>query len=107
MPERPAVAGAGGCLSQRQLASHANRIAHHLRALGVGRNTPVGLCMDRTPEMVTALLGILKSGGAYLPLNYEHPAGRLSHQLEEAGAQASEALGRAIVQIRAALTEGV
>src|SRR4029077_16205340 len=61
----------------------ANRLAHHLRSLGVGPNVAVGLCMDRSAGMVEALLAILKAGGAYVPLNFEHPKGRLAHQLAE------------------------
>jgi amino acid adenylation domain-containing protein len=84
---RPAVCGETGHLSHAELNIEANRLAHHLRALGVGRNVVVGLCMDRTPALITAVLAILKSGGAYLPLNFEHPSARLHHQLEEARAQ--------------------
>ena len=85
-PDLPAVAGDGETLSYGELNAAANRLAHHLRDLGVGRDVPVGLCMDRSPATIAALLGILKAGGAYLPLNFEHPAARLAHQLEEAGA---------------------
>jgi amino acid adenylation domain-containing protein len=85
-PDLPAVTGETETLSYRELNAAANRLAHHLRELGVGRDVPVGLCMDRSPATIAALLGILKAGGAYLPLNFEHPAARLAHQLEEAGA---------------------
>jgi amino acid adenylation domain-containing protein len=85
-PGRVAVVGGGSSLTYGELNERANRLAHHLRALGVGRDVPVGLCLDRSPEMIESLLGILKAGGAYLPLNFEHPRARIAHQLEEAQA---------------------
>src|SRR5262249_26923989 len=82
-PDVDAVVGADGRLCYRELDQRANRLAHHLRSLGVGPNVAVGLCTDRSGAMVEALLGILKAGGAYVPLNYEHPKRRLAHQLAE------------------------
>src|SRR4051794_6883875 len=58
-PEMVAVACRGQRTSYRALNDRANRLAHHLRALGVGPEVPVGLCLDRSPEMVAGLLGIL------------------------------------------------
>ena len=55
----------------RELDARANQLAHHLRALGVGPETVVGLCVERSPAMLIGLLGILKAGGAYLPLDPE------------------------------------
>jgi amino acid adenylation domain-containing protein len=86
-PDAAAVDSVSGGLSYAELNAAANRLAHHLRALGAAPGVPVGLCMERTPVMLIALLGILKQGGAYLPLNYEHPQARLAHQLSEAGAR--------------------
>jgi amino acid adenylation domain-containing protein len=85
-PDRPAVAAAGSVLSYAELEAEANRIAHRARAAGAGAGAPVGLCMERTPALLTALLGILKAGAAYVPLNFEHPPARLAHQLTETGA---------------------
>jgi amino acid adenylation domain-containing protein len=65
-------------LSYSKLHSRANRLARFLRARGVGPDVPVGLCADRSPEMVVALLGILKADGAYVPLDPDHPAERLN-----------------------------
>src|SRR5262249_10918106 len=71
-----------------ELNEHANRLAHHLRSLGVGPETPVGLCLERSLELVIGLLGILKAGGAYLPLDPTFPPGRLRFMLEDARAPA-------------------
>ena len=66
--------------------ARANRLAHHLRALGVGPEMVVGLCVERSPAMLVGLLGILKAGGAYLPLDPGYPAERLAFMLADAGA---------------------
>ncbi|HEX8116699.1 MAG TPA: amino acid adenylation domain-containing protein, partial [Pyrinomonadaceae bacterium] len=63
----------------------ANQLARYLRARGVGADTLVGLCLERSPEMVVAILGVLKAGGAYLPLDPEYPAERLDYMLRDAG----------------------
>ena len=85
-PERPAVRSAAQSLSYSELDAAANRLANHLVQVGEVSRRPVGLCMERTPSMVVALLAILKAGGNYLPLNHEHPPTRISHQLHDAGA---------------------
>ena len=69
-----------------QLDARANQLAHHLRELGVGPETVVGLCVERSPAMLVGLLGILKAGGAYLPLDPGYPPERLAFMLEDAGA---------------------
>src|SRR5215213_5970923 len=69
-----------------QLNARANQLAHYLRTLGVGAETLVGVCMDRSSEMVVALLGVLKAGGAYLPLDPSYPHARLSFMLADAQA---------------------
>jgi len=73
-------------LSYRELDARANQLARHLRALGVGPEVVVGLCVERSPEMLVALLGILKAGGAYLPLDPDYPADRLAFMLDDARA---------------------
>src|SRR5262249_44570120 len=62
-----------------------NQLAAYLRAMGVGPEMVVGLCVERSTEMVVAMLGILKAGGAYLPLDPEYPAERLRYMLEDTG----------------------
>jgi amino acid adenylation domain-containing protein len=70
-------------LSYEELNSRANQLAHHLRALGVGPETPVGICTERSLDMVIGLLGILKAGGAYLPLDPAYPSERLAFMMSD------------------------
>ena len=65
--------------------ARANQLAHHLRALGVGPDVLVGLCVERSLEMVVGLLAVLKAGGAYVPLDPEYPAERLQYMMSDAG----------------------
>ncbi|HEU4712855.1 MAG TPA: amino acid adenylation domain-containing protein [Pyrinomonadaceae bacterium] len=71
----------------RELNSRANQIASELRALGVGPEVPVGICLRRSIRMVVALLGVLKAGGAYVPLDPAYPKPRVAFMLEDARAQ--------------------
>ena len=71
-------------LSYGELNRLANRVAHALRQRGVGPETVVGICMERSLEMVVALLGILKAGGAYLPVDPDLPGGRLRQIVQDA-----------------------
>jgi amino acid adenylation domain-containing protein/FkbM family methyltransferase len=72
-------------LSYRDLNTRANQLAWHLRAFGVAAEARVGVLMERSLEMVVALLGILKAGGAYVPLDPEFPAARLDEMKRSAG----------------------
>jgi len=72
-------------LTYRELNRRANQLAHHLQQLGVKPETLVGLCLERSPEMIVGLLSILKAGGAYVPLDPTYPAERLAFMLTDAG----------------------
>ncbi|WP_031338496.1 AMP-binding protein, partial [Xanthomonas maliensis] len=73
-------------LSYGVLNARANRLAHHLRALGVGADDRVAICLERSVEMVVAVLAVLKAGGAYVPLDPAYPSERLRYMLADAGA---------------------
>ncbi|MEV6977381.1 amino acid adenylation domain-containing protein [Kitasatospora sp. NPDC093806] len=85
-PTAVAVWSEGEQLGYAELDARANRLAHHLVALGVGRDVPVGLYLERSPELLVALLAVLKAGGAYVPLAPGLPAERLRYIIEDTGA---------------------
>src|SRR6202795_5112105 len=85
-PEAVAVVFGEQRLSYAALDARANQLAHHLRNLGVGPEVVVGLCVERSLEMLVGLIGILKAGGVYLPLDPSYPSARLAFMLEDAGA---------------------
>jgi amino acid adenylation domain-containing protein len=76
-PDAIAVVLSGKQLTYRELNRRANQLAHHLRKLGIGAEVLVGICMERSLEMIIALLGVLKAGGAYVPLDPTYPKNRL------------------------------
>ena len=86
-PDAVAVSFEEQTLSYGELDRRANRLAHYLRALGVGPETVVGLCLARSLDMIVGLIGILKAGGAYLPLDPDYPTERLAFMLADARAR--------------------
>jgi amino acid adenylation domain-containing protein len=84
-PARTALVCGEESLTFEELNRRANQLARHLRGLGVGPEVPVGICAQRSLETVIALLGILKAGGVYVPLDPEYPQERLSYMLEDTG----------------------
>ncbi|GAA4938398.1 amino acid adenylation domain-containing protein [Nonomuraea thailandensis] len=85
-PDAIAVSGGPATLTYRELDERANRLAHRLRGLGVGPETPVAVLMERSAELVVALLGILKAGGCYLPVHSAYPPDRQQWILDSSGA---------------------
>lgn len=87
-PLAPALRYSGQQLSFAELNERANRCAWYLRGIGIGPDSIVGVLLERSVEMVVALLGVMKAGGAYLPLDCEYPKDRLDFILEDAGVSA-------------------
>src|SRR5207247_132542 len=83
-PEAIAVVYEEERLTYAELNQQANQVAWYLRKLGVGPETWVGLCMQRSLEMVVGLLAILKAGGAYVPLDPAYPQERIAFMLQDA-----------------------
>ena len=81
---RPAVLFGDQVWSMAELQSQANRLAHLLRSRGIGRGSLVGLCLERSPRMLAAQLGVLWSGAAYVPLDPAYPIERLSYKARDA-----------------------
>ncbi|KEO82533.1 non-ribosomal peptide synthetase [Tumebacillus flagellatus] len=84
-PERIAVLAGDQTLSYRELNERANQVARHLQSIGVRPQEFVGLCVERSAEMVVGMLGIVKAGAAYLPLDASYPQERLTFMLEDSG----------------------
>jgi amino acid adenylation domain-containing protein/non-ribosomal peptide synthase protein (TIGR01720 family) len=85
-PEALALSSGEESLTYREIARRANRLAHQLRALGVGADVPVALCAERSADLVVGILGILKAGGAYVPLDPAYPEERIRFLLEDSRA---------------------
>jgi amino acid adenylation domain-containing protein/non-ribosomal peptide synthase protein (TIGR01720 family) len=83
-PQSIAVTWQGVQLTYQELDRRANQLAHYLRNMGIGPEMRVGLCLDRSHELVIALLGVLKSGAAYIPLDPAYPSERLAFMLQDA-----------------------
>ena len=86
-PDAPAVVDGSEILTYAELERRSARLAATLRGLGVGPEAPVGVCLEWSPELAAAALGVMRAGGAYLPLDPAYPAERLAYMLEDAGAR--------------------
>jgi amino acid adenylation domain-containing protein len=84
-PDHVAIVCKGQPWSYQQLEDYSNRLARHLRRQGIREGSLVGVCVDRSAEMLGAVLAVLKTGGAYLPLDPSHPSERLELVLQDAG----------------------
>ena len=118
-PTAVAVEAGTTQLTYAELAAQAARVAGYLRAHGVGPETRVAVCMERTAELVVALLGVLKAGAAYVPVDPEYPAERVALLVADAGAQviltdagarraipAAAAAATMVVEVAAAVAAG-
>ncbi|HEX6188588.1 MAG TPA: amino acid adenylation domain-containing protein [Pyrinomonadaceae bacterium] len=83
-PAKVAVIAGDESLTYAELNERANQLARHLRSCGIGRESLVGICIDRSLEMAIGIAGILKSGGAYLPLDPDYPKDRLAFMVGDA-----------------------
>ncbi|HEY4974349.1 MAG TPA: AMP-binding protein, partial [Steroidobacteraceae bacterium] len=83
-PQAIAVVFEGGECSYAELNRRASALSQQLRSWGVGRGRFVAIHLERSPEMLVAVLAVLKSGAAYLPLDPAYPAARVSHMLQDA-----------------------
>ena len=83
-PHAIALTCDGQAMTYQDLNARANRLAHHLRTLKLGPETVVGLCLERSPNLVVAILAVLKAGAAYLPLDPTYPAERLRFLVDDA-----------------------
>jgi amino acid adenylation domain-containing protein len=86
-PEAEALVAGAERLTYRQLDTRASRLARRLRGLGVGPEAPVAVLMERSADLVAALLAVLKAGGAYVPLDPAYPEERIAFALEDTGAE--------------------
>jgi non-ribosomal peptide synthetase component F len=85
-PDAVALVTADRRFSYQELDRCANQLAHHLQGMGVGPGALVGICLERSLEMVVAILATLKAGGAFVPMDPAYPQDRLAYMLADAGA---------------------
>src|ERR1041385_7503549 len=83
-PDAIAVRFGAHMLTYRELDTRSNRLAAYLQDFGIGAESRIAICLNRSPELVVAILGILKAGGAYIPLDASYPLERLAQILEDA-----------------------
>jgi surfactin family lipopeptide synthetase C len=100
-PDALAVVFQDQQLTYRELNRRANQLAYHLKKLGAGPEAPIGICLERSVEMLVGLLAILKAGGAYQPLDPACPEERLLFMLQDAGAKTLLTQGHRLEQVLA------
>ncbi|GII64827.1 hypothetical protein Skr01_49120 [Sphaerisporangium krabiense] len=100
-PDRVAVLGDGGSLTYRELDARAGRIAAGLRRRGVTTGARVGVCLDPSPDLIATMLGILRSGAAYVPLHPSYPAERITAILHDSDAALLVAMTERTVEEKA------
>ncbi|WP_439846177.1 surfactin non-ribosomal peptide synthetase SrfAB [Bacillus spizizenii] len=86
-PDHSAVRSGGNLLTYRELDEQANQLAHHLRAQGAGSEDIVAIVMDRSAEVMVSILGVMKAGAAFLPIDPDTPEERIRYSLEDSGAR--------------------
>jgi amino acid adenylation domain-containing protein len=84
-PNALAVESENDRLTYAELDRRANQLSHFIRKLGIAPEVKVGVCLERSPEMIVALLAVLKAGGAYVPLDPSYPDGRLGYMAQDSG----------------------
>ncbi len=104
-PDATALVHRDQALTYRELNARANRLAHHLRALGVDGATPVPICMRRSPELVIGLLAILKAGCAYVPVDPQYPPDRIAFMVADSGAHRVLAESRTLDALDASIAK--
>ncbi|MEC0494506.1 non-ribosomal peptide synthetase [Bacillus glycinifermentans] len=85
-PERTAVVCGDTKLTYRELDEKANQLAHVLRGKGAGKEDVIGIMLDRSADVIVSILGVMKAGGAFLPIDPEMPPARIRYMLEDSGA---------------------
>lgn len=85
-PDEVAVIHGSEQVTYRELNSRANQLAHHLRELGIGPEKLVGICLERSVDLLVGILAVAKTGGAYIPLDPSYPVERLAFMLQDSGA---------------------
>jgi amino acid adenylation domain-containing protein len=105
-PDAIAITQDDESLTYSQLNREANRLAHHLRTLGVRPDTRVAIVMSRCPQQVMAILAVMKAGGAYAPIEPEYPDHRLAYMLADSTPAVVLTLGEAGDRVRAVLRDG-
>ena len=98
-PDAVAVVYGDQQLTYRELNARANRLARHLRTLGVGPDVPVAICVERSMEMVVGVLGVLKAGGVYVPVDPALPSQRVQFMLQDSAASVLVTLSSLVEQL--------